>query len=211
LIAMKLPDIDWSKFLLQYRFQLFFSLLGLMLLVMGIIFFKSGQSFRSSEVEILSNNNSLESAIVEVAGAVINPGVYELKPGARIEDALIAAGGFSQEADRVWIEKMINQAALVKDGQKIYIPKEDEQSDLKSAANFGEIVSNEGGVLSLGEGLINVNTASQKELEALVGIGPVYAQNIIEHRPYSTVEELVSKSAINKSVFEKIKNQITIY
>ena len=208
---MKLPDIDWSKFLLQYRFQLFFSLLGLMLLVMGIIFFKSGQSFRSSEVEILSNNNSLESAIVEVAGAVINPGVYELKPGARIEDALIAAGGFSQEADRVWIEKMINQAALVKDGQKIYIPKEDEQSDLKSAANFGEIVSNEGGVLSLGEGLINVNTASQKELEALVGIGPVYAQNIIEHRPYSTVEELVSKSAINKSVFEKIKNQITIY
>ena len=179
-----------------------------MLLGMGIIFLKSGQSFKSSDIEILSDESFSESAtIVEVAGAVINPGVYQLKSGARIEDALIAAGGFASDADRVWIEKMINQAAPVKDGQKVYIKHLGEES----ADILGLSSGVEGALSSDVGGVININTASQKELESLPDIAQKRAQNIIEHRPYSTLEELVSKGAIGKSVFEKIKNQITIY
>jgi len=68
------------------------------------------------------------------------------------------------------------------------------------------------GVIVVGAGsLTNVNSANQSELEDLTGIGPVYAQSIIEHRPYSNVEELVSKGALKKSVFEKIKDSVTAY
>ena len=59
-------------------------------------------------------------------------------------------------------------------------------------------------------GLININTASQSELEKLTGIGPVYAQKMIEHRPYSTKEELVSKGVISQKVLEKIKESISL-
>ena len=61
------------------------------------------------------------------------------------------------------------------------------------------------------EKLININTASQKELESLWGIGPVYAQNIIEHRPYSSLEELLTKKIIKKNVHERNKEYLTIY
>ncbi|MHA2055880.1 MAG: ComEA family DNA-binding protein [Candidatus Hodarchaeales archaeon] len=56
-----------------------------------------------------------------------------------------------------------------------------------------------------------MNTATLKELDSLPGIGPVYGQSIIEHRPYSTVEELLSKDALKKSTYEKVKDLVTVY
>jgi len=58
---------------------------------------------------------------------------------------------------------------------------------------------------------MNINTVSLQTLDSLPGIGPVYAQNIIEHRPYSDVQELVSKGAIKQSLYDKIKNLISVY
>ena len=59
--------------------------------------------------------------------------------------------------------------------------------------------------------LININTASLQELDTLPGIGPVYGQSIVEHRPYSNIEELMSKGALKKNVYEKVKDLVTIY
>ena len=59
--------------------------------------------------------------------------------------------------------------------------------------------------------MVNINTATLKELDTLPGIGPVYGQNIIEHRPYSTVEELLSKAVLKKNVYEKIKDKVSVY
>lgn len=175
---------------------------GLLLLTGG--FFLSKNFTSSDKVEILTDTKIATisgEVVVEVSGAVLSPGVYRLSMGARIDDALLAAGGLSRSADREWVEKTINKASKVTDGQKIYIKD-------KNNNNNTDVETQ---VLGQSSGLININEASQKELEMLPGIGPVYAANIIEHRPYSTPEEMVTKKVIRQSVFEKIKDRISVY
>jgi len=206
-------NFNWQDFLLTHKYETLFFLLGLILLGFGAFFARKGDSGSVTGIEVLENATGADNAleiVVEISGAVETPGVYKLPKDSRVEDALIAAGGLSANADRDWMEKAVNRAAKITDGQKIYIPRVGEQTESPSA-NYGggeqTISSNFGGQ---GSGLINVNTASQKELESLNGIGPVYGANIIEHRPYSNIEELVSKGAIGRSLFEKIKDKITI-
>lgn len=171
-------------------------------------FFLSKNFAPSDKVEVLGETSGVATSsaeiVVEVSGAVLTPGVYKLPLGARINDAIVAAGGLSEDADRSWVEKTINKAAKVLDGQKIYIKEIGSQkTDTgNGTGNIAEPAEN---------GLININSASQKELESLSGIGPVYASNIIEHRPYSTTEELVSRKVIGQSVFAKIKDKISVY
>lgn len=167
------------------------------------------------KVEVLTETtegygDSLE-IVVEIAGEVVSPGVYSLRKNSRIEDLLVAAGGVSLNADRDWIEKSLNRAAHIVDGQKIYIPAVGEQSISASANNFGVSGGSTAVRGSGGSNLTNINLASQKELDELPGIGPAYAQNIIEHRPYSNVEELLTKGALRKSTYEEIKNLVTVY
>jgi len=186
-----------------------FFLLGLILIGFGVLLYKTDIFSPGDKVEVLNNvtepqdNNS--EVVVEIAGAVIKPGVYKLPFGSRIDDLLIISGGLSQDASRNWVEKNINRAAKLIDGQKIYIYHSDEIS----AKDSGGIKLDQGVLGADNGGLVNINTSDQKDLESLVGIGPVYAQNIIEHRPYSNLEELVSKGAISQKVFDKIKNDIT--
>jgi len=129
---------------------------------------------------------------VDVEGAVVSPGVYTLPAGSRVEDAIQAAGGLAPEADLTTLAKTINRAAKVLDGGKIFIPG---HSDAQTAPSSG---------------FVSVNTASASELETLSGIGPATAKKIIDNRPYQTFEELVSKKAISPSVFEKIKEQLSL-
>lgn len=206
-----------EEFIFNYRFPLAFLLMGAILVGAGVIYFKNTQGGKADEIEILESSDSAKGQseiVVEVSGAIEKPGVYEFSTGSRIEDLLIAAGGISAEADRVWVEKYINRAAKLTDGQKLYIPRDQdygEQSDSLSARNDGNIKVDQD-VLGAGtENLVNINLASQKSLEELPGIGPVYAQSIIEHRPYSSVEELLTKSALKKNVYEKIKDQVSVY
>lgn len=157
------------------------------------ITFESGSSARSSE-------STEQKIMVDVEGAVINPGVYSLSPSARIKDALIAAGGLSDVADRVWMEKNLNLALKLSDSAKIYIPKVGESSVQSSNSS---VVSS--------SGLININSASSSELDSLPGIGLVTAQKIIDNRPYSQIEDLRNKKIVGQSVFEKIKDKISLY
>lgn len=206
-------NFDLEEFVYKYRFTLTVLLLGLILIGFGIIYFKNASTNPEPKIEVLdaASDSSSTEIVVEVSGEVEKPGVYKLPIGSRVEDVLIAGGGISVNADRAWVEKYINRAAKLIDGQKIFIPGSNEQSDVLSAKSNGGVNT---GLVSQGSGiggLVNINLVSQKELEALPGIGPVYAQSIIEHRPYSSVEELLSKGALKKNVYEKIKDKITTY
>jgi len=127
---------------------------------------------------------------VHVAGAVRTPGVYTLSDGNRVQDAIAAAGGATAEAE---IHRL-NLAALLSDGQKIYVPTHDIKEDSES-------------------GLVNINTAGQKELETLPHIGPARAQKIIEYRelhgPFSSLEEITKVDTIGPKIFDSIKDLIT--
>jgi len=147
----------------------------------------------------------------EISGEVINPGVYKLSSGSRVDDLLIASGGFSVNADRSWSDKYLNRAAKLTDGQKVFVPSINQQSDSLSAKNGIGDQSVSSVNLTDSNTLVNINTASLDDLDSLLGIGQVYGQNIIEHRPYSTLEELVSKGAVKQSLFNKIQDKITLY
>ncbi len=146
---------------------------------------------------IASNDSSVS---VDVEGAVQNPGVYPVSSSGRIKDALVVAGGLSEEADKNWVSKNINLAIKVRDGMKIYIPKQGEQVS-------GLSVSTD--TSAAGTSMIGINSASESQLDTLSGVGLVTAQKIIANRPYQSIDELLLKKVVSKSVFEKIREKIT--
>lgn len=143
-------------------------------------------------------------AVLDIAGAVLKPGVYKLPAGSRLSDAVAQAGGFAPNADDEYISKSINLAQKVSDGAKIYIPKKGEAVQSFSSQNSGALSSSIGGK-------ININTASQSQLESLPGIGPVTAGKIIAARPYQGVDELLVKKIVGQKTFEKIKGDISVF
>ena len=139
----------------------------------------------------------VKTIVVDISGAVEQAGVYSVPYDSRISNVLITAGGLSPKADRKYISRYINLAQRVSDGMKIYIPFEN------------EIASNP--VTQLNNNPININSASTSELDSLPGIGSTTANKIISGRPYGNISELVSKKIISASVYEKIKDKISIY
>jgi competence protein ComEA len=209
-----MQGFDFDELLFKYRYPLLIFLGGLILLGFGIIYFKNGGSKNSPKVEVLSGTTEVsdkKEITVEIAGEVIKPGVYKLQDGDRIEDLLTLAGGISGGADRTWTDKYLNRAAKLTDGQKVYIPKVGEQKSGTSAKSSGGDQTTSPSISSDSNSLININTASLKELDYLPGIGPTYGQSIIDHRPYSDTSELVSKGAVKQSLYEKIKNMVSVY
>lgn len=201
----------WDEILFTYRIPILFLLTGVILIGIGIFTYRYEVS-KNDEIKIIDGKeNQVEEIVVEIAGAVKNPGVYKLPSNARVNDLLTSAGGFSDNYNSDWVDKYINKASLLSDGQKLYIPSIDEQPNILSA-NTGGLYQNASGDNSGNiEGLVNINISTQEKLEELVGIGPVYAQKIVEHRPYSKIEDLLSKSVIPKSTYEIIKDDISVY
>lgn len=151
----------------------------------------------------------LEVIVVDVGGAVNMPGVIELPQGSRVYEAIEKAGGITKEGDL----SQINQAILLNDGDKLYVPnfqelKEKAPSSYNSS-NVG-IVSNE----SKANGKININTASQEQLETISGVGPVTAGKIIEYRrvngDFHAIENIIEVPGIGEKTFETLKNSICI-
>jgi len=132
---------------------------------------------------------------------VVRPDVYELPADSIVKDAIEAAGGATSQADL----DRINLALSVADGQHIYVPRLGEESPPVSPPAGPSRAS---GVTAGGK--ININTASQSELETLPGIGPSRAQDIIENRPYEDIEEIKKVSGIGEATFQKIKDWITV-
>jgi competence protein ComEA len=145
-------------------------------------------------------------AIVYVSGAVVHPGVYPLAPGARVQDALLAAGGMLPEAD----DLTLNLAAIIQDGQRLWVPfKTTDVGQLPAPQD-----SQAPPLQTATSGQVNINTADQATLESLPGIGPVTAQKIIAYRqtngPFATIEDIQLVSGIGPATFEKIKDLIAV-
>lgn len=182
-------------------------LLGLVGL--GLVGYGVWDQVRPGEVvvEIIKSDQSavisdqVGHIVVNVSGAVEQPGVYKLPTNSRIGDALVVAGGLAAEADREWVAKILNLAAKVEDGEKIYIPSNSQISNSQITNPEHNQNSN----------LININTAGMSELDSLEGIGEARAKAIIDNRPYAKTDELVGKAKIPQSVYEKIHDQLGVY
>lgn len=150
-----------------------------------------------------------ETLYVHVCGAVNAPGVYELKTDARIYEALEAAGGMTEDAAADWI----NQAEALSDGERIYVPtqEEAEESAQSVSGRWADPNGNAGGSVS---DKININTAAKEELMTLSGIEASKAESILkyrqEHGNFQNIEDLKKIEGIKDGVFNKIKDDITV-
>lgn len=167
---------------------------------------------------------------VYVCGAVQAPGVYELEEGARLYEAIASAGGIREDA----AEESINQAQAVADGERLYIPTDEEvRQGLEEFLQSGVPVGDGGGTrqgtggVSGGSGAgaqggrgtdsagrVNINTASREELKTLNGIGDTRAESILSYReqngPFQSVEDLMKVDGIKEGIFNKMKDSITV-
>lgn len=162
-----------------------------------------------------------EKIIVHISGAVQNEGIVELESGSRVADAIEKAGGLKENA---YMDE-INLAYQLEDGEKIHIPTIEEQ---KEKENQESKVENESATGSDGttsrssnssinngsQTKININTATEEELDTLPGIGPSTATKILDYRKekgkFKTIEEIKEVSGIGESKYEKIKDRITV-
>lgn len=148
---------------------------------------------------------------VDIGGAVKEPKLAELAAGSRVEDAIQAAGGLTGEADL----SSINRAALLNDGEKVYVPKKGEAA-LGSGGADGTGGSGGAGTAGASNpgGKININTADITQLQTITGVGPVTAQKIIDYRTengrFSSIEDLKNISGIGEKTFEKMKGDVTV-
>ena len=168
-----------------------------------------GAGDASSDDESSAKSSSAAEVYVDVDGAVVRPGVYRLKDGARVSQAIDAAGGLTAEADVTGL----NRASKVADGQKIYVPKAGEQQTVSAdgGADGGAVLASGANDVA---GLVNINTASAAELQTLSGIGPSMAQSIIDERTkngaFASVDDLMRVSGIGEKKLAKIKDCICV-
>ena len=191
---------------------IFLSLLFVILLVYPFYFFKKAPAANKSN-----------KITCEVSGAVKKPGVFNLDNQSRVADALKLAGGLTGDADQDFLASMLNQARLVEDGEKIFIPKK----QIATAQNTGTATtqtttssdsqttqsSASSGQVAAGA-IVNINSGSLSELDSLPGIGPAYAQRIIDYRTqngnFTSIDQIQEIKGIGPKTFEKLKDLITI-
>lgn len=153
-------------------------------------------------------NSEKSGVYVYICGEVIKPGVYELSRDSRIYEAVDAAGGFTENAAREYV----NLASKVSDGMQITIYNREEAASLPAdSAPVGENAGKSG---TSGSGLVNLNTATKEELMTLKGIGESKAEDIIRYREksggFKKIEDIMKISGIKENGFQKIKDSITV-
>jgi len=147
-----------------------------------------------------------EVVVVHVAGSVLLPGVYELAQGARVVDAVTAAGGLAASADHT----RLNLAAPVTDGERVYVPAvgEDPPPPVPGSA------ASPSGAGSTTAGPVDLNTADEAALDALPGVGPATAAAIVEHRTrigrFSSVDQLLDVRGIGEAKLEALRDLVTV-
>ncbi len=188
----------WEK----YKTELLLVSSSLIILSISIALIKPSNSpLPAPQIQIAHKDTGIKEKkyVVDVSGAVNKPDVYEVSPETRHKDILKIAGGLDKNADTAYIAQKINLAELVRDQEKIYIPFiSDTVNTVASSQSINTPTT------------VSINNASQTELESLPGIGKTTAEKIIKSRPYSSLDDLVSKKILYQSVYEKIKNVISL-
>lgn len=196
----------------------------IIIIIIGIyIYNKNSEYTEFSDDEILIQENESSEEIIEgeqeiyneivihIAGEVNNPGIVRLKEGDRIEDAIEYAGGLTENADI----SDINLAYVLEDGIKINIPNiNDENREVMTEDMIDNMKENEAENKEESDQKININKATQTELENLKGIGPSLSNKIIEYRnengKFKSIEEIKNVNGIGDTKYEGIKNYITV-
>lgn len=146
--------------------------------------------------------------VVHVVGAVVSPGVVVLADGARVADAIAAAGGAASDADT----EQLNLARVLGDGEQVRVPHAGEQ--LVAPDPGPSPPGGASGGSTPGGGVVNINTAGAAELEALPGIGPALAARIVEYRdghgPFASVDDLTDVPGIGPAKLEALRSQATV-
>ena len=183
---------------------------GVLLLLVGVggLLPKKEEAVEESEAVVTTvlaekteENTTLEAVIfVDIKGAVKKPGVYQMKAGDRVKDAIDAAGGLTAEAD----SQKVNLAQRVEDQMVIVVPKVGEEAEAIPAGVTSKETSK--------EGKVNINTATVEELKTLKGVGEKKAEAIIEYRKkngsFKTKEDLMKVRGIGKKLFESFQERI---
>lgn len=199
----------------------------LIIFIIGIVYYIYNNVFKTESLEveesimIQNNNTSVNTSVsdkpankivIHITGAVKTPGIVKLNEGDRIEDAINAAGGLTEEAD---ISK-VNLAYVLEDGIKLIIPSsydfEVEENDIISSDSGKDVIVNE--TTSSTNNMVNINKASEIEIETLPGIGPSLAMKIVSYREengkFNTIEDIKNVSGIGENKYENIKNYICV-
>lgn len=164
-------------------------------------------------VESGSAQTAGEKWVVYVTGAVKNPGVYEVAAGSRVYEALKAAGGFTANAN----QEAVNLAAKLQDGEQVKFFMKGEAVRQAAVPPSGTAPQagtvNSAAPRAAPSGRININTASQSELESIRGVGPKTAQSIIDYRTqngsFKRVEDIMNVKGIGEKKFDSMKDQIS--
>ena len=183
---------------------------GVLLLLVGVggLFSKKEETVEDVtvvETTVLAEKTEVSTSqetviFVDIKGAVKNPGVYQMKAGDRVKDALDAAGGLTDEAD----SQKVNLAQRVEDQMVIVVPKVGEEvTEMPAGATSKEASK---------EGKVNINTATVEELKTLKGVGEKKAEAIIDYRKkngsFKTKEDLMKVRGIGKKLFESFQERI---
>ncbi len=183
---------------------------GVLLLLVGVggLFSKKEEAVEDVtvvETTVLAEKTEVSTTqetviFVDIKGAVKNPGVYQMKSGDRVKDALDAAGGLTDEAD----SQKVNLAQRVEDQMVIVVPKVGEEAtEIPAGVTSKEAAK---------DGKVNINTATVEELKTLKGVGEKKAEAIIEYRKkngsFKTKEDLMKVRGIGKKLFESFQERI---
>lgn len=202
------------SFLNRHKREMEFAALGVFLVGVGVLASLILSKSDNQGIEIIDagggensrpRETGQEDLLADVAGAVIHPGVYRLPVNSRFADALAAAGGLSAAADRGWVSRRLNLAQNITDGIKIYIPSVDEGR----TGSTSETNRSDSGLLTP-DSPISINSASLTELDTLWGVGESRAQAIVSGRPYSSIEDLVTKKILPKNVVERNRDKLRL-
>lgn len=205
-----------SRFLQEHKDMLKKAGIVVLVIVLGLVVsaVKNGgqEEAQAQEQAAAAEEESAVVIYVDVGGEVNQPSVVELADGSRVTDAIAAAGGLTEKADLT----DINRAAFVSDGEKIFIPSQESESEDGVLSSDGGSGGSSGSGSSGGssDGKININTADSSQLQELNGIGPATAEKIIDYRKqngrFQSIEDIKNVSGIGDKTYEKLKDHIRV-
>ena len=178
---------------------------------------------QSAQSAVTSKAAQAKTVRVQVSGAVLEPGIYDLPANCRVEEAIAAAGGLTENADR----ERVNLVRKVRDGMQIRVPVQKDartsrtkRKNAQAKSGLGESASGKSGSAKVGPGRnssmmqsVRINSASASELQQLPGIGPALAQRIVETRNsgrFTSADDLLRVPGIGKAKLAKLRDYVEV-